>query len=217
MKKCIILVSLVGAILASAPVRAESDGRISLGITGGTLGIGPEVSYRASEKVAVRANLTFFTISRDFDSDDVTYSGKVKLKSGGLMLDFHPGGGGFRLSAGARINGNRAEVVATPSTPVTINGRTYTPAQIGTLRGRADTKSLAPVLTIGYGGRAKSGIAFGVEAGAMFQGSVRVQPFTASGTGVAAADLASEQRSLQDDVDGFKVYPVLQLSLGYRF
>lgn len=209
--------ALIGSTLASAPVLAESDGRISVGVTAGTLGIGPEVSYRASEKIAVRGNITFFSISRDFDSDDVTYSGKVKLKSGGLMLDFHPGGSGFRISAGARVNGNRAEVVATPTAPVTINGTTYSPAQIGTLRGRGDTKSLAPVLTIGYGGRAKSGIAFGVEAGAMFQGAVRVQPFTASGTGVAAADLASEQRSLQDDVRRFKVYPVLQLSLGYRF
>lgn len=46
---------------------------------------------------------------------------------------------------------------------------------------------------------------------------VRLRDFTASGGGVAAADLEAERLSLQKDVDGYKVYPILQLTLGYRF
>lgn len=206
--------ALVG--FATATPAAAEDGKITAAITGGTLGIGPEVSYQASDRIGVRGSLSLLTISHDFSSDDVDYAGKAKLKSGGVMLDFYPGSSGFRLSAGARINGNKAIAIATPASPVTINGTSYTPAQIGTLSGSLDFRSLAPVATLGFSRKSK-GFVLGMEAGAMFQGRARVAQFTASGGGVAAADLAAERDELQDDVSKFKVYPVLQFSLGYRF
>ncbi len=45
--------------------------------------------------------------------------------------------------------------------------------------------------------------------------------FDVQGNSVAAKlfqqQLAAEQSELQDDLDGFELYPVLALSLGYRF
>lgn len=133
------------------------------------------------------------------------------------MIDVYPFDGGFRISAGGRSNGNKGRVLATPSGPVTINGNTYTPAQVGTLSGKAGTKNFAPMLTVGYGGGIRPGLAFGVDAGAMFQGSVRLHDFTASNAMIRPQDIEAERRDLQDDIDGYKVYPVLQFSLGYRF
>lgn len=208
------VVSAIFSALTATPAFAQ--GELSVGVTGGTLGIGPEVSYQASENIGVRANATFFSISQDFDSDDLTYSGKAKLSSGGLMIDVRPTGGGFRLSAGARINGNNVEAVAAPTGPVEINGTTYTAAQVGTVEGGLDFKSFAPMLTLGYSGTGE-GLRFSIDAGAMFQGNARVQDFSASGGGVSAADLAAEQASLQDDVNGYKIYPVLQIGLGFNF
>lgn len=217
-KKNLKSLGLIVAIAASvsAPAMAE-DGKIGVGVTGGTLGIGPEVSFAASDTVAIRANATFLSVSRGFDSSDIDYDGTAKLGSYGLMFDYHIGGGGFRLSAGGRINKNRAEVAATPNGPVGINGKTYQPSAVGTISGRAEFKSFAPALTLGYAGNLRKGLKFGFEAGAMFQGAARVTSFKASGGGVLAADLEAERLSLQDDVDDFKIYPILQLSLGYRF
>lgn len=55
--------------LAASPASAQAaGGGFSVGVTGGTLGIGPEASYRVSEVIAVRANATFFGFSHDVDS-----------------------------------------------------------------------------------------------------------------------------------------------------
>lgn len=222
MNKSIALI--FAAIAASTSVTAHAEdgdnARLSVGLTGGTLGIGPEVGYRVSEMFGVRANATFLNISRGIDSSGINYDGKAKLKSGGVMVDVYPFGGGFRLSGGLRINGNEARVVATPTTSVQVGNNNYQPQEIGTLRTETDLKSLAPTLTVGYGGGLSKGLVFGIEGGAMFQGKMKIKPLTYTGNvalGTIATDLENERREIEDDIDGFKVYPILQLTLGYRF
>jgi hypothetical protein len=206
---------------ASAASAQDSSGNASVGVTAGTLGIGPEAGYRFNERFGVRANATFLSVSHDFDSDDVNYEGKINLKSFGAVLDFYPFGGGFRVSAGARINGNKARLTATPTGDTEVGDEVYTAAQIGTITGRADVKDFAPQLTIGYGGGLSSGLSFGIEAGALFQGGIRIREFTSNGTLANDADfraeLENERRELQDDVNGYKVYPIVQLGAKYRF
>lgn len=208
---------------AAQPALAQDDeGAASVGLTAGTLGIGPEVGYRVNKTIGVRANLSLLSFGADFDSDDVAYRGDIDLKSGGLMLDVYPFGGGFRVSAGARINGNKGELKATPSgATIDIGEDTYTAAEIGTLSGKAEVKDFAPALTLGYGGGLRRGLAFTLEAGVLFQGAVRIKEFTSTGTlandAAFRADLERERRSLQDDVDDYKVYPILQAGLKYRF
>lgn len=220
-KSFALIVSTLAATTSVAAYAAEGDNaRLSVGVTGGTLGIGPEVGYRVSEMFGVRANATFLSVSRDIDSSGINYDGKAKLKSGGVMVDVYPFGGGFRLSGGLRINGNEARVVASPTQNVQVGNTTYTPAQIGTLRTETDLNSLAPTLTLGYGGGLSKGLTFGIEGGAMFQGKMKIKPLTYTGTapiGTIAADLERERQEIQDDIDGFKVYPILQLTIGYRF
>lgn len=224
-----ILVTTATLGFSSTADAEDKNARLKVGITAGTLGIGPEVSYRLSERLGVRGNATFLSISRDIDSDDITYDGKVKLQSGGVMLDVYPFGGGFRVSGGLRINGNKARGIASPNsgTSYTINGTTYSAADIGTLRAETDIKNVAPALTLGYGGGLSNGLIFGIEAGALFQGSVKIKPLTITGVCAGAsppptcatliADLDAERRSVNGDIDGYKVYPILQLSVGYRF
>jgi len=221
--KFITAIAAVAAASSSLPALAADgdDARFYVGATGGTLGIGPELGYRLSSNLGVRGNVSILSVSHGFDSDDMRYDGKVKLQSGGVMLDVYPFGGGFRVSGGLRINGNKARAIAQPSGgSYEINGTTYTAAQIGTLRADTDIKNVAPALTLGYGGGLSSGLVFGVEAGALFQGRVKIKPLTYTGTldnAALRADLEAERQSLQDDITDYKVYPVLQLTVGYRF
>ena len=218
---------LAGATIAQAQ---ESDNaRFKVGVTAGSLGVGPEVSYRFSENVGVRGNLTFLSISRDIESDDINFDASLKLASGGAMIDVYPFGGGFRVSGGLRVNGNRVRGIAKPNAGASydIDGTTYTAAEIGTLTAETDISNVAPSLTIGYGGGLSKGLVFGIEAGALFQGSVRIKPLTITGTCAGAsappscasiaADLDAERLSVNQDIDNYKVYPILQLSIGYRF
>jgi hypothetical protein len=220
---------IIAAALGSAPALAkDGEGRVSAGITAGTLGIGPELGYRLSENIGLRANATFFSFGHDIHSDDIRYDADLKLRSGGAMIDVYPFGGGFRISGGLRVNGNKARGTGRPNdgASYTIGGTTYSAAEIGMLHAETDINKVAPALTLGYGGGLSKGVTFGIEAGALFQGSVKVKPLTVTGVcadssigpcAALAADLEAERQSVNDDIDDYKVYPVLQLTLGYRF
>ena len=212
------------AYAQEAPDRVSgqaASGRFTAGVTGGTLGIGPEITYRVSETIGIRANATFFGFDHEVDSSDVTYDGELKLKSAGVMLDVHPFGGGFRISAGARIGDNKVELSARPTGEVEIGDETYSPQQIGELRGDVSAKDFAPTLTLGWGGGLTPGLKLGVEAGVMFHGTLRVNNLMATGT--FANDpgfrdsLLREEAEIEEDIDNYKIYPVLQVSVGYSF
>lgn len=215
------LAAVFAAAFFASPAAAQSGG-IGVGVTGGTLGVGPEVNFR-SDNFGVRGSATFLGFSRDVESDGIEYNGDLKLRSFGGSVDFYPGGGGFRLSGGVRVSKNRVELFAQPgaTTTVEVGDATYTGAQIGTLSGEVRPKKIAPTLTIGYGGGKNSGIYFGIDAGVMFQGKPKVRNLVASGPIATNAafqtQLANERREIEDDIDNFKIYPILQLGLGYRF
>lgn len=230
MKTAIATIVSAGAMLAATPALAKEgdNARLSVGVTAGTLGIGPEVGYRFSNNLGVRGNASFLSISHDLNSNDINYNAKLKLQSGGVMVDVYPFGGGLRISGGLRINGNKARGIGAPNsgTSYDIDGTTYTSAQIGTLRAETDINTVAPALTLGYGGGLSKGLVFGIEAGALFQGSVKAKPLTitglcssssVAGCSTIVADLEAERQSVNKDIDGYKVYPILQLTVGYRF
>lgn len=55
----------------------------------------------------------------------------------------------------------------------------------------------------------------------MFQGSPRVSDLRSTGTlandPLFRAELERERQEIEDDIDQFKIYPVIQLSLSYLF
>jgi hypothetical protein len=219
----LLFAAALAAGLVATPALAQNKGSsVGVGVTGGTLGIGPEVNFR-SDNFGVRGSATFFSFSRGVDSDGIEYDGDLKLRSFGGSLDLYPLGGGFRVSGGVRVGKNRVELLAQPgaTTSVQVGDVNYTGAQIGTLSGEVRANKVAPTLTIGYGSGVGSGFSFGIDAGAMFQGSPKVRRLVATGpisTNAAfQTQLANERREIEDDIDNFKVYPILQLGLGYRF
>lgn len=217
------LTAVVATIGLSAPAAAQDadQGRFRIAITGGTLGIGPEIGYRINKVIGVRANATFFNFGADVDVDDITYNGKLKLNSFGAMVDIHPFSGGFRISGGARISNNRVGVSATPTSPVEVGDVIYTVAQIGTLSGTVKAKDFAPTATIGWGGNLGKGFNIAADIGAMFQGSPRIADLTATGSlandPAFRTQLQREQTRISDEINNFKVYPIVQVSIGYRF
>ncbi|WP_174298332.1 hypothetical protein [Sphingomonas bacterium] len=214
----LVLMTMGGGTAAEAQ---SLPGSVSLGVTGGTEGVGPEVSYDLpGGVVGVRANATFLGFGHSVRSGNLAYHGDFTLASGGLFADLHPFRGGFFVSAGGRIDGNRGLITATPTQNTQIGRISFTPAQIGTITGHADTKAFAPQLTLGYAASVAPRLRLGLEAGALFQGAVRVRDFRSNGAlagdATYTAQLEQERLRVQDRVDDYKVYPVLQLRLGYR-
>ncbi len=209
----------LGAIPALAS--AAEGGQWHVGASVGTLGISPEAGYRFGEHVGLRANGGFYDYDRSEEIDDIDYDGTLKLKSVGVMADWYPFGGSFRLSAGARSNKNRIDLLAQPTTNIEIGDEEFTPAQVGTLSGGVKFKDLTPAVTLGWGGKLGNGFTMGFEAGVLMQGSPKFS-LAASG-GVLSndptflAELEKERLQAEEDAEDFKLWPVLQLHFAWRF
>ena len=210
----------VAASAVSLPALAEG-GNLAFGVSAGTLGLGPEISWRLNEHIGLRASGGFYNHDDSENLDDIDYDASLKLNSFGAMVDWYPFSGGFRFSAGGRINNNKIDLLGTPATNVQIGDVTYTPAQVGTLSGTVKTGGFAPTLTLGYGGKLAKGFTFGIELGVMLQGSPKIDNLAASGTLASNAafiqQLALEEQRAEDDAHDFKLWPIIQIGLLYRF
>jgi hypothetical protein len=212
-------IATAASLLATSAIAQQS--RWSMGLSGGTLGIGPQVAFRPNAHFGVRANAGFLSVSRDQEVDDIDYDGELDLNSYGAMLDWFPTGGGLRISLGGRVNNTEIELVGRPTTSVTVGNTTYTPQQIGTLSGTVTTDDFAPLLTIGYGGTLAEGFTIGAEIGVLWQGEPEIGDLRSTGllasTPQLQADIEREEREIEDDLSDYDMWPILQVEFLYRF
>ena len=202
---------------ASARASAAEPGPFRLALNLGSLGIGPEIGYQPSRWFGVRASGALLSIGHRHRIDDIRYDAKLRLRNYALMGDLYPFANGWRLSAGVGGNGNRLRLKAMPMAPVRVGNTTYTPDQIGTLRGELTTRDYAPIATIGYGGSLAGRFLISGDIGVMFHGRPQMGLLTSTGSLISPADLAIERDKIQSDIARYRFYPVLQITAGYRF
>jgi hypothetical protein len=213
---------LAAAAAAFAMPAVVSASPVTLAVTGGTLGVGPEVSYRIAPLLAVRGSATFLGVTGHGSTGGYRYEGHAHLANWGGTVDVHPFANGFRLSAGARYTGNdRIRLRGMSKTNVTYGPMVFTPEQAGVITSTIHTRSVSPIATIGYSRSSLSGFTFGLDAGAMFHGTPSACCYSATGelssNPIAQADYADQMAHIRHAIHGYHVYPVLQASLGYRF
>jgi hypothetical protein len=212
----------VAFVLSASPVAA---GDFGAGAVAGTLGLGAEAGYRFNPYLGLRAGLYAFRYDTDGEQDGIDYDVELELANAGAYLDWHPFGGGFRVSGGVVVNDNSLTGTGRPDGDgnYTIGGVTFTAAEVGALTGEGSFDSAAPYLGLGwvFGAREGRGLTVSLDAGVVVQGSLDVAldstGGTLSGDPALQAALAAEEAELEDDIDGFDLYPVLALGVGYRF
>ena len=215
--------ALAAAGFAMAPAAATAETPFSAGAIGGSTGFGVEARYAVNEKIALRGGLSTLTWDVDETLDDVDYSGDLNYDAAALFVDYHPFASGFFVSGGFYFSGPELDLTATPSGPTEIGGVTYTPAQIGMLDVDADIGDTAPFIGIGWSNaqRTDSGLYFSALAGAAFYGDASANLEAIGGLlandPTFLSDIAAEEANLEEDLDDFKTYPVIQIGLGYRF
>ena len=194
----------------------------------GTSGYGAGLGVKVSESFRVRAEYNAF----DFDPGDnsatnietnrFTYTTKLDLRYGALLLDWHPFNGVFRLTGGAISNGS--ELTATPEAGYFLFGNSaYSASQLN-LRAKADFQSVAPYLGVGWGDVAgtQGHFSFVADVGLLFQGSPNVKltancAATGSNANTCRQWLADEEQQIQDDAKDYKYWPFLSVGVGYKF
>lgn len=215
----LILASAAGA----APAQAADFGLYG---TAGTLGFGGGIAAAFGSHVGMRIGYTTYEYDiSDIEESDLRLDGTAEIGGAHALLDWHPFGGGFRLSVGAVENAElsvRAEPIAGT---YTLNGVTYSADDVGQATGTAKYDSFAPYAGFGFG-RALSlngRFSFSADLGVAFTGSPTLSLDAtclvpnASVCAQIETDVAAEQVELQKDADELKYWPVLSLGLSYRF
>lgn len=210
----IVLALAVGSTTAlaeehDAEVTSDDRNGLSVSLGGGTLGAGAEVSYRFNDRFGMRVPFGTASASHDEESDGETYAGDIDIGGVGLMADYYPTGGAFRISGGvfntdysASLEGRNIDVGGTTA-DIFVDVE--------------QKESLAPALALGWdapilGSRAS----LNVSAGALFgQGfDVRASSPTA---GVSQGDVDAEIADIRDTASDIDIIPYGQLMIGLRF
>lgn len=218
-------IGLTVLLALSALATAHADTGITASV--GTTGAGLHISTPVAAALNARVGINGLSISRDGNTSNVDYDYKLKMATIDALLDYFPMGGAFRVTAGLAYNGNKIDVHGRPksSGTYTLNGNVYPAAAVGSLNGKVDFNKVAPYLGIGWGNAvaADKGWGFSTDIGVLFQGSPNASLSNTGCTALAAVcsriatDVAAEERSLKDDTDSFKAYPVLRVGVSYKF
>lgn len=228
-KKSLMLTAAIAvSCLAGGAAAQTSDSRMALGVNAGTTGLGIEAQYQISPRWTLRGGFDSLKYDDEVEGDGIAYDGELDFTTGGAFVDYHPTGGAFFLSAGAYFGTRQVDVSGTPTpgSTVEIGGANFTAAEVGTLNGTMDFGDTAPFLGLGWNTTftTESRIGFKFVAGAAFGSDpdatlARSGGATLSPTRQAQldAELRNEEAEIEDETDGFKIFPVVQLGLAYRF
>jgi hypothetical protein len=215
------LLALFTASNASAGMFEELD--ISVGLKASTVGVGGEVAWKINHYFVVRGGANWIGFGTDRKIDQIDYDFDLEFLNGSAFVDVHPFQNGFRITGGAFIGTNKVDLKATPDEPIEIGDITFTPAEIGTLKGKVDLNTFAPYAGFGWvsGHKKRSGFQFYVDLGVKFGGDPNVK--LTSVDGLLSSDptllneIDEEIKKIEDDLELLGFYPVIQLGFTYRF
>ncbi len=210
-------------LLALGLNTAAHAGDLAVAVKAGTLGLGVEATTSVVP-MFINARLQGSAFNYNFTIKDtqVTYDGKLKLATVGLLADIYPFAGKFRITGGAYYNGNKLSMTGKSAAGTfTFNGVTYNAAQVGNVTSTVSFNKFAPYVGLGWGDAISSGspIGFSLELGALYMG----QPKTSiTATGLAnnpglAANIVAEQKKLDNSLSRLKWYPVASIGVNLRF
>ena len=188
----------------------------------GTLGGGLNAGYAFNEKMGIRANLNYLKFGlSDRSVDEVNYSADLKNLTFGALVDWHPMGGGFKVSAGAYLINLEVDMEGKVDDSVNykIGNNTYTGSNLGKITGSADWNKFAPYLGIGWGKAYSSGLGFHMDLGILYLSGVSVGYTIEHAVlgSILKDDADLEAQKVKDKMDDYRVYPVLSLGVAYQF
>jgi len=198
---------------------------MALGPKIGTTGIGLDLIFGVNPYLNLRSGFNYGAFTWKSDLGSESYDLDFNLLSVPLLFDIYPVGGQFRISAGFYIQpSNKAKIDSTPTSPQQVGAHTYAPEVIGTLSGEIKfDNTVAPYIGIGFGNAVGEDqlLTFSLDLGVIIQ-SYSVS-LTSNGAGMDTLldtfreDLKKEEENIQNDLDDFKLFPVLTLGLAYHF
>lgn len=208
-------------------------------VTVGTQGLGMDVGYSFNKYLKLRVRGTMLSYDHNDTWNDMEMKARFKSSSCGLILDVHPFGGSFRLSAGLNAAPLRVEADGNLDADIP-QGRYYLgeyevkTADVGSIRGRYKWDTVQPYFGFGWSCSSKSEHAwfFTADIGVNIIGKGKlsvgysgdVQYRSMYGGDWKPMDSSTLEDIIRDEGDAFfeiadkiVVYPVIHLGVGCRF
>jgi hypothetical protein len=210
---------------------------VGVGFKIGLGGIGFDVATPLMKRLNVRGGAGFLSYTYSGTVNNEPVNANLKLNNAEIMLDLFPFNGGFRISAGTTVynkTGLNGTLGVTGGNKITIGNTSYTSDPASPISGNlaaAFGGTAVPRFTVGWGNMVARNhrIRFETELGIEVIGTPSVA-WTFSGEGcvnssgtcssgygpIAASDVAAQNASLQNDLNGFKVFPIFNIGLSYK-
>ncbi len=220
--RTLMFVGLLMLTLLTSPGAIAAEGGWAVVGKAGTMGIGAEVHRVVVPRVLnFRVGAGFFRYSTDFSDNNINYGAKLKLGAVPIGLDVFPFKNWFRLGGGMVINLNEVSGSAKPTQgQITINGRSYSPDQLGQMNGVVKFNRTAPYFGLGFGRTFKTRKHWGVtfDLGAMYHGHAKLSlSTTQTPSAQLQGDLRQQEQRFNDDAKDFTFFPIIQFAVSYRF
>lgn len=223
--------AVAAALLLLFSIPAGAD--VAIGARASTLGVGAELTVGLTPQLNGRVGIGGFNYTDERrEVSDIEYDAEARLRNATALLDWHPGGRGFRLTAGVVWNGTEVEGNSLPPASGSYDiGGVLVPVEIlGTLDAEADFDPVVPYVGLGWGNavRTDQKLGFSFEIGAMFAGEADIEltPRLPADSPIATNPLARqalqilldrEEADWEEEVAEYDIYPVVSIGLTYKF
>ena len=205
----------------SVQARPSAYTRTHIAVGAGPFGLGGEVGTYLWSHLAVRASVSGLTLNRALTPDENAYMVAASLRGVIAAVDVHPiASSGYFVTGGYAMSRNSLRADVAPGGDVEINGQSYSPSEVGAMRISITMPRTAPYVGLGVSKSATAHRGFGIrwDMGLIVgRFTTTVTSPNASANARLAADLASSESSLREQVDRFPGLPVGSLLLSYSF
>ncbi|MBY0273520.1 MAG: hypothetical protein K2X02_09000 [Alphaproteobacteria bacterium] len=201
-------------LLLLTPVSADP---VSFGAKVGTLGLGVESSYRIDPIFSITGSVNGFKFTASPHDRDLDFDGKLRLLTAGGSVGIHPFKNGFKILVGVFYDGNQFNLSTMLRRNVTIDGRTFTPEQVGKPGLTIHFNRVSPYLGIGFDSAFCTDSSWSLtgELGVLFQGSPKVKLKAKTYPEVEA--YIKHKAKHAADKFLLKYFPVLSIGAKYSF
>lgn len=195
-----------------------------------TAGINGNVHFDVMPMITLRGGINYLEFeAEDLEFDDVEYDTEIDFTQFGIYADLHPLPimRGFTLTAGYVFGEREFEAIATPLEDTQIGDVTFTPEQFGSLIGNGSLGDSGFYGGFGFDSTTRGFIPVSLvfRAGVIISDapefSLRAEGGLAETDPTLQAQLdeeiAREVANINDEIEDFKIYPVISFGIGIGF
>ncbi len=212
------LLACVAALMAGPALAGDpASDRYFLIPNVSTLGAGIEAGYKIDHSWRARLGLNAGAVDFTYQQKKYDLHNRVSLISGGVTFDYRPTASNFYVSGGLRLSGNAVDGRVRNLTGRLKNGaHVYVPDPL--TRYSVTQNTVQPYLGGGYSIEVKPGLSLNFDIGALYAGTPDLDVNSrAHRLGFSRRDIRREIEQAQNRISPYKVLPVVQVGLIFKF